>query len=450
MYLLRSSLKSMLLLCVGMLVYNFAGAQILDRLTKKVEQKVKDRVDRKVDQTIDKGLDKAEGKVDEGTRKKDKGSSKNSDSDNNDGGDGGGGAVSGGKGGSSSGVVAYKSKFDFVPGEKLVAIEDFAQDAVGDFPARWNTNSTGEIVNIDGKEGKWLMMNKEGVFLPEFITNLPENFTLELDLACNKEFSFYSTGFGIGMVSLKTQKQFTNWKQYGTDKLGVLFWAHPQAAGGNRGHTGYGVWADNREDMKNTAETNIFHGKSGKTSVHVSIWRQKTRLRVYLDAEKIWDVPRAFDAAIKYNSIVFQLGGLHSEEDRYFVSNIRLAVGAPDTRNKLITTGKFVTSGILFDVNSDKIKPESYGMIKEIANVLKENADVRVKIIGHTDSDGEDAKNLELSKKRAAAVKNSLSKDFGVDADRMETDGKGESQPAVKNDTPENKAQNRRVEFIKL
>lgn len=442
----KTSLKVMILFC-GFLFAGFAAkAQILNKIGKKIEDKAKQRAERKVDQTIDKGLDKAEGEVDKSTKKKN-GETDNGNSQNGD----NGGAVSGGttKGG-SSGVIAYKGKFDFVPGEKPVAFEDFSQDAVGDFPARWNTNSTGEIVNIDGKEGKWLMVNKDGVFLPEFITNLPENFTLELDLSCNKEFSYYSTGFGIGMVALKKQKDLANWRVYGGDKDGTLFWAHPQSAGGSRGHSGYQVWLDNKQEMENSAETFLLHGKTGKTSVHISIWRQKTRMRVYMDAEKVWDIPRAFDAALKYNTLIFQLGGFNSEADRYFVSNIRLAVGAPDTRNKLITMGKFVTSGILFDVNSDKIKPESYGMIKEIANVLKENADVKVKIIGHTDSDGEDATNLELSKKRAAAVKASLSKDFGIDASRMETDGKGESVPAVKNDTPENKAQNRRVEFIKL
>jgi OmpA-OmpF porin, OOP family len=446
-YLYQPVGKIAFLWIAALLCNTTAQSQILKNLERRVEQKVKDRVDRKVDQTIDKGLDKVEEGTKGGSKKG--GSKQNEDNNNNNdgGGDNGGGGGSRGKGASET---SYKGKFDFVPGEKIVAFEDFAQDAIGDFPARWNTNSTGEMVTIDGRAGKWLMMNKEGVFLPEFINNLPENFTLELDLACNKEFSFYSTGFGIAMAALKSQKEFTNWKIYGNNKNGTLFWAHPQDAGGSRGHSGYGVWADNREDMKNAANTQLFHGKSGKTSVHISIWRQKQRLRVYLDAEKVWDVPRAFDAAMKYNSIIFQLGGMHNESDRYFVSNIRLAVGAPDTRNKLITTGKFVTSGILFDVNSDKIKPESYGMIKEIANVLNENADVKVKIIGHTDSDGEDAKNMELSKKRAAAVKNALSKDYGIDASRMETDGKGESQPMTKNDTPENKAQNRRVEFIKL
>jgi len=141
---------------------------------------------------------------------------------------------------------------------------------------------------------------------------------------------------------------------------------------------------------------------------------------------------------------------MNNDNDRYVFGNIKLSVGSPDTRNKLITEGKFVTSGILFDVNSDKIRPESYGVMKDIANVLTENSSVRVKIIGHTDSDGSDADNLALSKKRAESVKASLAKDFSIDVSRLETDGKGESQPVDKNTTPEGKANNRRVEFIKL
>ena len=85
-------------------------------------------------------------------------------------------------------------------------------------------------------------------------------------------------------------------------------------------------------------------------------------------------------------------------------------MGAPDTRNKLITEGKFITRGILFDVNSDKIKPESYGTLKDMANVLLENTEVKVKIIGHTDADGDVQSNLDLSKRRALAVKNALAK----------------------------------------
>ena len=101
-------------------------------------------------------------------------------------------------------------------------------------------------------------------------------------------------------------------------------------------------------------------------------------------------------------------------------------------------------------MNSDKIQPSSYGVLKEIASTLKENPDVKVKIIGHTDSDGDDAKNLDLSKRRAASVRIVLSTEFGIDATRMETDGLGETKPVIDNKTSEGKAQNRRVEFVKL
>ena len=124
-------------------------------------------------------------------------------------------------------------------------------------------------------------------------------------------------------------------------------------------------------------------------------------------------------------------------------------MGAPDTRNKLLTQGKWATNGILFDVNSDRIRGESYGTLKEVAGVLTENADLKVQIVGHTDSDGEAPANLDLSRRRAASVKTALVSEFKIDASRMDTDGKGESEPADKANTSAGKANNRRVEFIK-
>ena len=86
---------------------------------------------------------------------------------------------------------------------------------------------------------------------------------------------------------------------------------------------------------------------------------------------------------------------------------------------------------------------------KEIAAVLSENADLKILIVGHTDSDGDEAANLDLSKRRAASVKTALANEFKVDVSRMDVDGKGESQPIDRNDTPAGKANNRRVEFVK-
>ena len=226
---------------------------------------------------------------------------------------------------------------------------------------------------------------------------------------------------------------------------------HPTSAGNNGGNVYIESYEDGEKIINNEVATTQFNSFAGKTKIKASIWRQKQRIRVYINEEKVFDLPRAFAAGKNYNTMLYEIwSGMNNDVDRYLITNITLAVGAPDTRNKLITEGKFVTHGILFDVNSDKIKPESYGVLKDISGVLNENPDVKVKIVGHTDADGKDADNLALSKRRAEAVKAILISEFKIEASRMETDGKGESQPVDKNDTPEGKANNRRVEFIKM
>ena len=69
-------------------------------------------------------------------------------------------------------IKAY-SKYDFVPGEKVIAFEDFSTGNIGDFPGGWNTNAAAEIVTIEGKEGRWLWLTKPGMFLPELAQPLP-------------------------------------------------------------------------------------------------------------------------------------------------------------------------------------------------------------------------------------------------------------------------------------
>jgi outer membrane protein OmpA-like peptidoglycan-associated protein len=133
-----------------------------------------------------------------------------------------------------------------------------------------------------------------------------------------------------------------------------------------------------------------------------------------------------------------------------FITNVKLAEGGEDLRGKLLKEGKFSTTGILFDSGSDKIKPESYGTLKKIAEALNAESAMDIKIIGHTDADGSDGNNLDLSKRRATSVMNTLEDEFGVSGSRLQTDGKGESEPVGDNATTEGKAQNRRVEFIKM
>ena len=447
------------LLCLPCLTH----AQILKDIGNRIKQRTEQRANQKVDQTIDKGLDQVDNSAKDATKKKDTSGNTNNNNGSNKQTDGANHTTTNnttnspdantqvGKNPDDAGFKTY-SKFDFVPGDKVIAYDDFSKDAIGDFPVTWNTNSSGEVVTSSGQQGHWLMVRKPGRYIPEYIKDLPDNFTFEYDVICNEKFSFYSPVFSIFFLTGKNGKEALEYSFIPLDKRsGVKIGVHPA----NAGSSGGTVYAESFEDgasvIKNQVNTTQFNSNAGKTKLHVSVWRQKQRLRVYVNEEKAYDLPRAFPTDKSYSTVLFELwGDMNNDNDRYIFGNIKLSVGAPDTRTKLITEGKFVTSGILFDVNSDKIKPESYGVMKDIANVLTDNSSVRVKIIGHTDSDGSDADNLALSKKRAESVKASLTKDFGIDATRLETDGKGESQPVDKNTTAEGKANNRRVEFIKL
>jgi outer membrane protein OmpA-like peptidoglycan-associated protein len=403
-------MKKIVLLLGLLTTFSIVQAQLL--------KKLKDKVDKSVDKTVD---DATKGKKDE------KGNGETSEN------------TGAGNKGEPATMKTY-SKYDFVPGERIIVFEDFMQDAVGDFPDKWNTNASAEIVTIESLQGKWLRISKQGVFMPEFIDSLPDNFTLEFDLLCDnpgKVWSFYS--------SITTLSDRNHPEQWQSANNRFTFTVAPYPDGNStsmieRKKDGVG------ESSMNTG-TKQFSDKT--KPVHIALWRQKERVRVYFNQEKVWDLPKVLSQNALYNSFVFWLQAA-TADGNYYLSNLRLAVGMPDTRNKLLTQNKWVTHGILFDVNSATIKPESYGTLKEMADVLKENPDLKVKIVGHTDADGADAANLELSKKRAASVKESLAKEFGIGESRMETDGKGESEPIDKNDTPAGKANNRRVEFIKL
>ncbi|MFN0031381.1 MAG: OmpA family protein [Flavobacteriales bacterium] len=415
---------------------------------RKAEQKATEKIEKGVDKVFDETEEgvKDASKTDKKSKDKKKGETTTEEGATENAAEEEGGTASSAE---KKSLKTY-SKFDFVQGEKIIVEDNFNHVTVGDFPAEWNTNSGGEIVTVDGMEGKWLQISKEGVFMPDYITDLPENFTMQFDVICNEDFNFYSSALHFTFIPTSNRQKLNEYGIYSHPAHGVRVGMHPTGAGNTEGSMSITNWDSSGEELLRNEVGNVQFFAKESNIVRVSIWRQKQRVRIYFNEEKVLDVPRAFDATAKYNAMTMCFGGSHQDQDKYLLSNMRLAVGAPDTRSKLITEGKLVTRGILFDSGSDKIKAESYGTLKDIATVLNENPDVKVKIIGHTDSDGEDAANLELSKKRAAAVKEALTKEFAIDASRMETDGKGESTPTDKNDTSAGKANNRRVEFVKL
>ncbi len=107
---------------------------------------------------------------------------------------------------------------------------------------------------------------------------------------------------------------------------------------------------------------------------------------------------------------------------------------------------KIVIENVYFATNKTEILPESEPSLQLLYTFLSSNPDVRIRILGHTDSVGSDAANMKLSDGRAKSVRQSMI-DRGIAADRMEAEGRGEREPVDTNDTPEGRQNNRRVEF---
>lgn len=404
-----------------------ASAQIIN-VPKRVENKVINRVNNKIDRGIDKGLDAVETDIKGGVKQDNKsGAETKGQTDQSD------KTQAGNDKQGQEGLKAY-SNYDFVPGDKVLLYEDFSQDAVGDFPALWTTNKSGEVNTLSVAPGNWLNLNAtEGNWWFLKPIDFPKNFIIEFDIVPKKAGGRYAVG-----VAMYGENGFKEMSDPYACKTGLIVtvaktgWETEGLKAGNPKITG-------NSDLKPVEEEKVNH---------VIIWVQNRRVRIYHKGEKVLDMPTNLYEDSKFTRLAFQL--YRGASCSSYITNVKITTASPDTRNKLLTEGKLVTYGIYFDVNKDIIKPESYGTLKDIAKILNEVPDVKVKIVGHTDADGADAANLDLSKRRAASVKNELAKTFNVNADRLITDGLGENQPIAPNDTPVNKALNRRVEFIKM
>ena len=428
-----------LILLISVSAQSTLKAQFLKKLGKAVaERAVVSGVNKVADKAVDKGVDKV---FEEG---KEKGEPQNKTGETEQ--------LAGAETLGTS-IHTY-SKFDFVPGENIIYAEDFLHDNIGELPLNWNSNSSGVVVETETPKGKWIKMSK-GVYLAgSTLKTFGKDYTIEWDMVLNvvPKSGYYLPPFSFGAFSSGPDDNSNN-KFLQDQRLYNSFEFRVDPNGKENTFFTLRSFDHNKQTFTNDRKQIPSLGKTLGKVAHYALSVQGTRLRLWINEEKVADVPRAVNITSPINQLYFQTeltGGYTDDDFSYLVSNIKIASGKPDTRSKLITEGKFVTSGILFDVNSDQIKPQSYAVLKEVGDVLKDNADVKIKITGHTDADGSVASNLVLSKKRAESVKNFLSKTFSVDAERIQTDGLGSAKPVADQKTPAGKASNRRVEFVKL
>lgn len=341
----------------------------------------------------------------------------------------------------SDGLEVY-SKYDFVPGDNILFFDDFSQDFVGDIPSKWNTNGSGAVVRLNKVEGNWFEL-KAGyrLYVIPDIKELPEDYTIEFDLLTSGLDNQTSSGARLFII-LSDNNAFNDGKQHYTStslplgQYGVFNMYVKNYFNGKGGMINSGLTADIRDEVKNQP--------------HIAISVTKQRYRLWINEVKYVDIPRFIEELDVLDYLKFHVYGLKDGEERVFIKNLKVAEGGVDLRRKLLSEGKISTNGILFDSGSANIQPQSLGIVRQISQVLMQDDSIKLNIIGHTDSDGSDEANLKLSKDRAAAVKEALVNIYNISPDRLTTDGKGETQPVGDNGTADGKAQNRRVEFVKI
>jgi len=329
----------------------------------------------------------------------------------------------GGQSGGQPNLTAVKS--DFVPGDKLIFYDDFTDMAGDESPPHWKVRGgTAELQAGNGV--RQLVMATHAMYMSPNITQLPKNFTMEVDTQFGT-----LTGNGNGMIW-----RFTTVPD-GPQTLRINTRVQ-------EGGTRVQVAAGNPDDPESVADTIV--QVNPREPIQFALWVQEGRIRLYLNGKRAMDVNQITLEPIKFVDMEAVVEG--SEGSYAAIRRVRFAETAPDF-SKTIMSGRYVTHGILFDTDSDRIKPDSAATIKMIASGLQSNAGSNFLIEGHTDSTGDAAHNMDLSKRRAEAVKSVLVSQFGIDGARLTTAGLGSTKPVASNNTPTGRAENRRVEFVR-
>ena len=315
-------------------------------------------------------------------------------------------------------LATVSTKFDYVPGDKVILLDDFTQDDLGEFPARWKA-ITGNFEVAESAGERWLRcMSPDGTVrlrLPE-AASLPEYWTLEFD--------FYGTPPMEGSLNVKGMSK-------GDDTVWEATWPSGTSL------------AFRSDDFYST--TPLEGATTAEGRHHVMLMARKQALKVYMDRERMVNAP---EVTARFGPVVaLDIRLWAGTQPR--ITNVRYAEGCKPAQD-LLATGRLVTYGIHFATGSDVVLADSAPILRQVAAWLQANPAAKLAIVGHTDNVGTPAANLDLSKRRAAAVARVLAEQFSIAPDRLTAGGRGDTQAVASNDKPEGRAMNRRVEFSKL
>jgi outer membrane protein OmpA-like peptidoglycan-associated protein len=391
------------------------------KLKKKAQKKIERKADKKVDEAMDDALDEAEDQIEGGAEDA---TSSDPNSDTN-------AESSGSSSESTAKTSATKSSglervkpgegawanYDFIPGDRVLYYEDMERTPVGDFPQRLDFEKGNmEVVEWEGSNYLRLRSHCDlNIPLPEI---LPERFTFEFDL-------YLPEGqIEIYCPTDKSKREHTKHSYIEITKHNV------QVRGSGGGESQMKIEKELRGEV-----------------VRCRVMGYKKYLKVYFNEIRMANIPNA--DFVRGDKIHFYLYNPGAAE--VLMDNFRIAEGGKKILyDALLADGRVATRGIYFDSGSDGLRPESTPTLKQMGEMLQEHSDLRLLIEGHTDDQGDNASNQDLSERRAASVRSYLVSEYGIDGGRLESKGFGETKPVSPNGTPEGRQNNRRVELVKL
>lgn len=321
-------------------------------------------------------------------------------------------ALAGGLAASRPAAAQTDAGNDFTPGTKVLYADDLARVPLGMFPRALRLlEGNAEVARVDGRVGI-RFTGYPTTFVIPLPTVLPERFTLEFD--------YVNGGYDQDQIWL------TAVDANGADHIHLA-------------NTKGGILGDEREAISD-------NGLSSDSVMvqRVAVMADGNYTKVYMNGMRVANLPTA--RLGRSREVVFRLFG--SRDTPGLVANLRLAAGGKDLYRALMEDGRMTLEGIEFDTGSDRLRPASDTVLREVAAALVKAPELSVSVEGHTDNQGADAVNVALSERRAAAVKARLVA-LGVPAARLATSGFGAAQPVAGNDTPEGRQRNRRVELVR-
>jgi OmpA-OmpF porin, OOP family len=320
-------------------------------------------------------------------------------------------------------AAALWVNYDFIPGDRVLFYTDYSEDKVGNFPERLEFKEGNmEVVELGGR--RLVRASSTSTLVIPLPAVLPQRFTVEIDVINRPSLDGWAFELQGGAVHKRDRT--TSSITWGSDGAGLI--------GGGGGEV---------QITNDDANRARYRGKPAQ----LRILGDGKYIKVYLDERRLVNVPNANFEHAKALNLVIQG---RSQENPIYVGRIRVAESRTSIYDDLAAKGHVSTQGIFFDTGNDQLRPESGPTLKEIASMLQQHSELRLRIEGHTDNVGDKAANLALSDRRAASVKSVLVRDYQVDAARLESKGLGDTKPVAKNTTPEGRQNNRRVELVKI